>query len=305
MATEVSKKQLEEYPEVFADIVNVLIFNGEKVVKPEELTIDRTFPFSRKKGEHQVTQTWTQGKSRVKFSYLAFETPMVLNGYIPLRTIGYDGAVYKSDFEKATKTSDVCPIISIVAYFGFEKRWSMPTSLKSCFKMPKVLSSFMSDYKTNLFEIAWLDDNKIKQFESDFRFIVDYYTQARKNVLWQPIEGEAEHIDEVFEMLTDMTDDERFLIVLERPRLGGDSKMPSIVLDRIENGAMMAGRDDGVKTGKEYGKEELATFLLKRGKVSIEDIEEATGWSKSRVKNLLLEDEFDPFARVTTERILK
>jgi len=231
--------------------------------------------------------------------------PTGLNSYMPFRPIGYDGTIYGKDFEKATEIFDLCPVINIVVYFGFEKRWSTPTNLKSYFKIPKALSSFMSDYKTNLFEIAWLDDDKVKQFESDFRFIVDYYIQARKNMLWQPIEGEAEHIDEVFEMLTDMTDDERFLIVLERPRLGGDSKMPSIVLDRIENGAMMAGRDDGLKTGKEYGKEELATFLLKSGKVSIEDIEEATGWSKNRVKNLLLEDEFDPFARVKTERILK
>ena len=100
-----------------------------------------------------------------------------------------------------------------------------------------------------------------------------------------------------------MTDDERFLIILEEPRLGGNSKMPSIVLDRIENRGMMMGRDDGLITGKEYGKEELAKFLLQKGKVTIDDIQEATGWEKSRIKNLLRDDD-DPYANIK-KRILK
>ena len=31
------EKLLEDYPDVFADIINVLIYDGKQVVKPEEL----------------------------------------------------------------------------------------------------------------------------------------------------------------------------------------------------------------------------------------------------------------------------
>ena len=31
------EKLLEDYPDVFADIINVLVYQGEEVVKPEEL----------------------------------------------------------------------------------------------------------------------------------------------------------------------------------------------------------------------------------------------------------------------------
>lgn len=31
------EKLLEDYPDVFADIINVLVYQGEEIVKPEEL----------------------------------------------------------------------------------------------------------------------------------------------------------------------------------------------------------------------------------------------------------------------------
>ena len=34
---DISEKILESYNDVFADIVNVLLFNGEKIIRPEEL----------------------------------------------------------------------------------------------------------------------------------------------------------------------------------------------------------------------------------------------------------------------------
>ena len=35
---DISEKILESYNDVFADIVNVLLFNGEQVVDPSDLT---------------------------------------------------------------------------------------------------------------------------------------------------------------------------------------------------------------------------------------------------------------------------
>ena len=34
---DIAEKILEDYPDVFADIVNGFLFNGNEVVKPEEL----------------------------------------------------------------------------------------------------------------------------------------------------------------------------------------------------------------------------------------------------------------------------
>ena len=296
------KMQLEEYPEVFADIVNVLIFDGENVVKPEELSDIPTLPKKRNKFEHQVSKVWKAG--HLRFSYLAFEKPVNFNRYIPLCSIGYDGKLYEDELKTAKSTSELYPVINIVLYLGYENRWNAPLSLNKCFNMPKRLQSYLSDYKTNLFEVAWLSDETVAKFQSDFRFIAEYCTQAQKKVLWEPMYGEAEHINEVFEMLYDMTDDERFLIVLEEPRLGGNSTMPSVVLDRIQYMGMMLGRDDGLTTGREYGKEDLARMLLQKGKVTVEDIQEVTGWKKTKIEELLVDDDSKPHEKFK-RRVLK
>ena len=296
------KMQLEEYPEVFADIVNVLIFGGEKVVKPEELSDIPTLTHKRNKFEHQVSKIWKAG--HLRFSYLAFERTVDFNRYIPLRSIGYDGSLYDDELKTVKSVSELYPVINIVLYLGYEKHWNAPLSLSSCFHMPKRLKPYLSDYKTNLFEIAWLDEETVSKFQSDFRFIIEYCTQAQKKVIWEPMYGEADHINEIFELLYDMTEDERFLIVLEEPRLGGNSTMPSVVLDRIEYRGMMLGRDDGLKTGREYGKEDLAKLLLQKGKVTVEDIQEVTGWKKNRIEELLQDDDGNPYANLK-RRVLK
>ena len=264
-------------------------------MKAEELEIDKSSSFNRNKHEHQVTQIWKKG--HIKFSYIAFEKLIDFNRFFPFRSMEYDGMIYGDELKNAKVTSDLYPVINLVLYFGFENHWNFPLSLSECFRIPKQIQSYFSDYKINLFEIAWLPDKTIAQFQSDFRFIVDYYTQARKYGFWEPIYGEADHINEVFELLADVTEDERFLIALEEPRLGGNSKMPSIILDRIEYRGMRMGRDDGLKTGKEYGKEEIAKSLLNSGKVSIKDIKMATGWTENEVKRLMIDDD-DPFAGV-------
>ncbi len=296
------KIQLEEYPEVFADIVNVFIFGGKKVVKPEELSDIPTLTQKRNKFEHQVNKVWKAG--HLRFSYLAFERAVDFNRHIPLRSIGCDGGLYEDELKTAKSVSELYPVINIALYLGYEKHWNAPLTLNSCFHMPKNLQPYVSDYKTNLFEVAWLDEKTTSKFQSDFRFIVEYCTQAQKKVIWEPMYGEADHINEIFELLYDMTDDERFLIVLEEPRLGGNSTMPSVVLDRIEYRGMMLGRDDGLTTGKEYGKEDLARLLLQKGKVTVEDIQEVTGWKKNKIEELLQDDDGNPYANFK-RRVLK
>ena len=49
-----TEKRLENFADVFADIVNVLLFNGEQVIKPEELTFVPTFSAYRDNNKNQL-----------------------------------------------------------------------------------------------------------------------------------------------------------------------------------------------------------------------------------------------------------
>ena len=42
------------------------------------------------------------------------------------------------------------------------------------------LKPLVNDYKINLYEIAYITDEQLAGFKSDFRFVADYFVQKRK-----------------------------------------------------------------------------------------------------------------------------
>ena len=48
----------------------------------------------------------------------------------------------------------------------------------------------------NLFEIAWLTDEQVKMFKSDFGIVADYFVQMRKNNDYEPGREQIRHVDE-------------------------------------------------------------------------------------------------------------
>ena len=96
---DITEKILEDYPEVFADIVNVLLYDGRSVVKPEEL--DAVFPVSMYKAgkklheqERDIAKYWMRGNRCLALYGLENQTQSDKN--MPLRIIGYDGASYRT-----------------------------------------------------------------------------------------------------------------------------------------------------------------------------------------------------------------
>jgi hypothetical protein len=71
-------------------------------------------------------------------------------------------------------------------YFG-DKPWNTSRSLVDCLDIPKDLKPFVSDYKINIFEIAYLTDEQVAMFKSDFRLVADYFVQLRKTGRYEPM----------------------------------------------------------------------------------------------------------------------
>lgn len=47
-------------------------------------------------------------------------------------------------------------------------------------KVPEEFRPYVNDYKINLLEIAYLTDEQVKFFKSDFRIVTDYFVQIEK-----------------------------------------------------------------------------------------------------------------------------
>ena len=91
-----SEKLLEDYSDVFADIVNVLLFHGERIVKEEDL--QETGLNSQYKAddgklheqERDVARYWKRGN--VKIALCGLENQTGVDNDMPLRIMNYDGA---------------------------------------------------------------------------------------------------------------------------------------------------------------------------------------------------------------------
>lgn len=105
---------------------------------------------------------------------------------MPLRIIGYDGAAYRSQLlEKGQKIW--YPVITIVLYFGYKRRWKAPKRLLECLQVPPELLPYVNDYRMNLFEVAFLEEEQVAMFQSDFRIIADYFVQMRRLEITFPV----------------------------------------------------------------------------------------------------------------------
>ena len=118
--------------------------------------------------------------------------------------------------------------------------------------VPEELRPYMSDYRINVFEIAWLEPEDVAKFRSDFRIVADYFVQVRKNKEYKPSAETIRHVHEVLQLMAVLTKDRRFEEVQIPPRAEGGIAMCE-VLDRVEKRGFDLGHHDGFIAGQHDG----------------------------------------------------
>lgn len=232
---DIAEKTLEAYNDVFADIVNVLLFHGKHLVGENDLEEESPYSSYKTDGklhaqERDVAKYWRQGLVRIAFYGLENQTGIDTD--MPLRLFGYDGAAYRAQL--LTDKAPRYPVITLVLYFGYEKQWKIPATLYDCISIPEELKPYVNDYKMNLFQIAYLTDTQAAMFQSDFRIVADYFIQMRKNRSYVAPDTTIKHVHELLQLMSVMTKDNRFKDAYSPDMEGGNVKMCE-VLDKIEN----------------------------------------------------------------------
>lgn len=210
---DITQKTLERYNDVFADIINVLLFNGEKIVKEDSLT--DALPGSTLKMDGRIRTQYRDiakywHNSKIKLSMFGLENQTKPEKRMPLRVFGYDGTEYVKQAKKENSKEVLYPVITLVLYFGYNSRWNQPKSLFELLEIDERIKPYVNDFKINLFEIAYLDREKIDMFKSDFRILADYLYQMRVNKNYVAGDTVIEHVDELLMLMSAMTNDYRF-----------------------------------------------------------------------------------------------
>lgn len=255
---DIAEKTLEAYNDVFADIVNVLVFGGKQVIKPESLmnaTPTSQYKIDNKlhEQERDVAKYWDG--NNIRLLMLGLENQSAIDSDMPLRVIGYDGAAYRhqlnmdeevtsEDGKKYRKKNPRYPVVTIVLHFG-EKEWKKPLSLMDTFKnmdkLPAELRPFIHDYSINVFDIPRLTLEQVKLFKSDFRYVAEYLVCKRLNKDYQPDKELLRHKDEVLKLMKILTGDNRYEALLN-DFAGEESISMCDVLDKVE----ARGRIEGI-----------------------------------------------------------
>ena len=263
---DITEKNLEVLNDVFADIVNVLLFKGEQVINEKDLEADTTKSMFKADGkiheqERDVSKFWKNGEIRI--SILGIENQTAQDSDMPLRVISYDGASYKQQLLDKNQKKRY-PVATLVLYFGTEEKWSKAKNLYDCFQIPEKLKPFVNDYKINVFNIAFLSPKTISMFKSDFKIIAEYFRAKRLNQKYKGSKEKLKHANETLKMFSALTGDNSF----EKVYNESNSKKGGITMCDVVKRI----RDDGRTEGILEGKADVIRKMLDANALTIEQI---------------------------------
>ena len=258
---DIREKTLLGYNEIFADVVNTLLFHGEERIKPEDLE-DREgrsqykFAGSARDQERDVLKQWKL--ENIQIALIGLENQTEPDALMPVRIIGYDGASYRKQLNN--KVRNVQPVITMVLYFGYKTRWNTAKRLSEKVRLPQGLKRYFQDYAINVFEVAWLPDEVIDSFRSDFWVLADFLRQMRKTGDYHPKESDKSfrRIPEMLQLLASIRHDDRYMDkeVIEYFTEKGEARMDQLIDKWLAEGRLEGeakGRLEGEAKGRLEG----------------------------------------------------
>ena len=120
-------------------------------------------------------------------------------------------------------------------------------------EIPRCLDTYVNDYQMHVFEVAWLTEEQISHFHSDFKVVANFFVQKRKNKDYIPDDPtEIRHVDEVLKLLQVMTGDRRYEEIFRKKKEGVHSMCD--VAERLEQMGIAKGIEIGRSEGRTEGK---------------------------------------------------
>lgn len=219
-----AEKKLEDYPEVFTNIVNTLLFSDSSIHLDENKIIDgptESIYKAEEKDKEQRRDTFKYydvGNKGILFCVAAYgiENQSTIDNVMPVRIMNYDASAYKSQVfglkssSKQTnqKRKRIYPVITIVLNFS-EKEWKTSRSLHDMMALPSDLAKYVQDYKINVFDVAFLEDDVIEKFTSDFKAVARFFKDKRLRLEANDT-IEIKHPAEIADLFSVFTGDEGY-----------------------------------------------------------------------------------------------
>ena len=137
------------------------------------------------------------------------------------------------------------------------------------------LKPYVNDYKINIFEIAFLNREKINLFKSDFRMLADYLYQMRTTNTYRGDESNVKHVDEILMLMSAMSGFENVENIIKVAHERKVSNMKGFFELAEEKGlerGLELGREEGREEGLQLGRTEGIEKGLELGRTEGADM---------------------------------
>ena len=294
MKKDIAKKRLEDYNDVYADIFNGLLFDGEKVLKEEFLVPLPTEAFTRtrngllRQGNRDIRKADRRG-GRYRL-ICGEENQESRENTMPQRVMGYEYAAYEeqirtlADQNKAAGKPAItkrihddqrlAPVVTIVLYWGDEK-WERPLCLHDMLDFPPDIADqirpFVADYPINLIQMSRLPAAVRERLTSDFRLLADYAAlKNRPDQLKNYMLSHRQiirHPEEFLDVLSSVTGDRRYQSIEKEimARTKKEDVTMCVIIDEFENRGIQKGIQAGIQTGIQQERQTVARNMFLRG----------------------------------------
>ena len=205
------KKLLEDYEDVFSDIFNGLVFE-DNIIKQQYLRTSSTESiYKAENGVYRnqfrdVLKEYTDS-CLLEIGSLGIENQSTPDDYIPVRIMGYDYTKYRSQIDR--KKYPLLPVITIVLNFS-DKPWNDTKSLHRIMNIPEEFKSYVQDYEVKVFDIAFLEDEAIERFTSDFKLVAKFFKNRRLGKTDFFEDDKIIHVQELMDFFAVFTNDKRY-----------------------------------------------------------------------------------------------
>ena len=296
--------------EIFADVFNYYLFNGEYVIHPEDLRDQDTNELAYLKG---ADKTFASQKMRDllklctirKSSYgtlvlLGIEGQSNVHYSMPVRDYLYDALNYASqvkaismDHEKTnrlkgaeklsgfSKDDHLIPVITLCICFD-KAVWDGPKSLFEMFgDVDERIREYIDDYRLNLITPGEIED--FGKFATELGFVLEViHNSDTRDRIYDIIDANKDRVVDV--LTAEMINTYTGLEIYTESEEGGQVMMSQGVKEWREE-LLAEGRADGLATGIEKGANMLAQ-LLKTITPGNEDYDKALNATEEERKEL-------------------
>lgn len=212
---DLSEKNLQYYPDVFADILNALLYGGKPMIAAEELqpAPTETLYYSQKgrlRNQFHDVSKFVSRQGNILAQY-TLENETQASQKMIFRRIGYEGAVYREQLDRKTDY----PFIGLVLYWG-KKKWTQPRSIAEYFSsraIPLEIWKYINNFRLQIFQMSKLPKEVRGRFTSDMRIVVDFLAEGKD---YKPTEQRIVHVEAFLLLMKNLTGDDRYEALISK-----------------------------------------------------------------------------------------